>query len=381
MTLTTQSIKAVAQGNSANTVWPFTFLIPEQGDLVVTVVDVASGNETTIPPINYGVSGLGNPVGGFVTYPLGGSPLTAASLLVVERFVPDVQETDLTNQGGVYPADIEDALDYLTMITQQLQDQVERSIVFSVADSVAPTLPVATARANKVLGFNSNGDPVAVDGIMPGTTVSAAMIPVVTAPTTAQALTALGLPGALLDLLIPAGTIWDYAGFGTAPTGFIRPFGQPCTALYPVYRAMLIAGGSPFGTNGVDPLLPDLRSVVVAGRSNMGGTDNGLLPGGTVFGAVLGAATRTLVGANLPPYTPTGSVANGAITINGVASNNTFGNVSDVTPGSVQGSYGVASLTASQGASSFTGAAQGGTSSPVGVIQPTIVLDKIIKVH
>ena len=60
MTLTTSSIKAVAQGNSATTVWPYTFLIPALADLVVTLVDVASGNETVVNPVNYSVSGLGN---------------------------------------------------------------------------------------------------------------------------------------------------------------------------------------------------------------------------------------------------------------------------------------------------------------------------------
>jgi hypothetical protein len=129
------------------------------------------------------------------------------------------------------------------MITQQLQDQIDRAIVFSVADTIETTLPTATARAGLFLGFDTNGDPVAVDGLTAGTTVSAAMIPVVTAPTTAAALTALGLPGALLDLLIPAGTIWDYAGT-TAPTGFVLAFGQACTGTYPVLRALLVAAGS-----------------------------------------------------------------------------------------------------------------------------------------
>src|SRR6266550_9645861 len=136
MTLTTSSIKAVAQGNGATTVWPFTFLIPALADLVVTLVDVASGNETVVNPVNYSVSGLGNVGGGSVTYPLSGSPIAAATKIVVERFVPNLQQTDLTNQGGAYPADIEDALDYLTMITQQLQDQINRSILFSVSDTI-----------------------------------------------------------------------------------------------------------------------------------------------------------------------------------------------------------------------------------------------------
>ncbi len=389
MTLITQSTKAVAQGNGATVTWPFTFLIPAIEDLTVTLVDVASGNPTVIAPVNYTVTGLGNANGGSVTYPLSGASLTAATYIVVERFVPDVQETDLTNQGGVYPQDIEDSLDYLTMITQQLQDQVNRSIVFSVADTVEVTLPPADARAGLFLGFNSNGDPVAVDGLTAGTTVSAAMIPVVTAPTTAAALVALGIPGTLLDALIPAGTVWDYS-LPTAPTGFVFPIGQACTTTYPVYRAALIAAGSPYGTNGVDPLMPDLRSMVVAGKSNMGGADNGLLPGGTVLGAVLGSYNRVLVTGNLPPYTPTGN--NGSITVTAV--NWIANNVNDSTPitvGNGGAAIGVAVSTAvganvtraiSNGAApTFTGSAQGGTSTAFSIVQPTLALNKIIKVH
>ena len=77
--------------------------------------------------------------------------------------------------------------------------------------------------------------------------------------------------------------------------------------------------------------------------------------------------------ANLPAYTPAGTITNGAITHNAVGGS--AGAASDITPGSVLGSYSGASIT--QGASTFTGAPQGGTSVPIraGVTQPTIVMN------
>ncbi len=388
MTLSTTSTKAVAQGNNASTVWPYNFLIPADGDLVVTLVDVASGNPTVLAPSTYTQTGIGDPLGGTVTYPLSGSPLAPTTLIVVERSVPDVQETDLVNQGGVYPQDIEDALDYLTMITQQQQDQISRSIVFSVADTVEVTLPTATARANLFLGFNASGDPVAVDGLTAGTTVSAAMIPVVTAPTTAAALTALGLPGALLDLLIPSGTEWDYNAGGAAPTGFVYPIGQACTSLYPDYRAKLIAAGSPYGTNGVDPLMPDKRSVVNAGKSNMGGADNGLLTGGTVLGAVLGLQSSNLAANQIPSLTsvngaqsitvhPVGRTY--AVTTNGVSSGTTVQAGALVVPTSTINDFlSVADFTANNSISvTYTN----GSLQPYSRVQPTFICNKILKVH
>lgn len=391
MTLTTQSIKAVGQGNSANVTWPYTFLIPASDDLVVTLIDAASGNPTVLAPSVYSVTGIGDPIGGAVTYPLSGSPLTVATYLIVERFVPDVQETDLTNQGAVYPADIEDALDYLTMITQQLQDQVNRSIVFSVADTVKTTLPVASAREGLFLSFDSNGNPICVSELTPGTTVSAAMIPVITAPTTAQALAELGLPGSLLDLLIPSGTCWEYNAAGAAPTGFVYPIGQACTSTYPDYRAKLIAAGSPYGTNGTDPLMPDRRSTVSAGKSNMGGVDNGLLTGGTVLGAILGTQTKVLIGANLPAYTPSGTVAAAFtapisatipvanLTSVGGATDTNFvslRNNANTTAGTFSATFANTAITAT-----FAGAAQGGTSTAFSIVQPTFICNYILKVH
>lgn len=389
MTLATTSTKAVAQGNGATTSWPYTFLIPAMDALTVTLIDIASGNPIVLAPSVYSVTGLGNPTGGAVTYPLSGSPITSATQIVVERFVPETQETDFTLQGAVYPTDIEDALDYLTMICQQLQDQVNRSIVFSVADTVETTLPVASARAGLFLGFDSNGAPIAVDGLTPGTTVSAAMIPVVTAPTTADALVALGLPGSLLALLIPSGTCWEYDAGGTAPNGFVFPIGQACTPTYPDYRAKLIAAGSPYGSNGTDPLMPDRRSTVAAGKSNMGGVDNGLLTGGTVLGAVLGAQAnnKTILTANLPAYTPAGTIA-GTATGNagrlpvtdsgGISSSNAAGGALGqfTTVGAVAREV----LTVS---TAFTGTAQGGTSTAMSIatVQPSFICNYILKVH
>lgn len=371
MTVTTTANKVVFQGNGSTTVWPFAFPIPAQADIQVSLVDVASGNETILAPVLYTVSGFGVDAGGSVTYPLSGSPLTTATYLVIERIMPLEQQTDFANQGAAYPADIEAGLDYLMMVAQQLQDALNRAIVFSAADTVTQTLPTATARANKFLGFNASGAPVALDGLTAGTTVSAAMIPVVTAPTTAAALTALGLPGALLDQLIPAGTVWDYS-LTSAPTGFVFPSGQACTSSYPVYRAALVAASSPFGSNGTDPLMPDYRSVVSAGKSNMNGVDNSLLTGANILGAILGVQSRTLLTVNFPPYTPSGSVnAGGSYTVG--TTSGTF----SITPG-------VGTTIPAGGTNpsyTFVGTPQGGTSTPFSIVQPTIAMNKIIKVH
>lgn len=385
MTIVTTSTKAVAQGNGATTTWPFTFLIPDINSLVLTIVDIPSGNPTVIAPANYSVTGLGSPTGGSVTYPLSGSPIPVTSDVVIQRVVAETQETDFTLQGAVYPTDIEDALDYVTMITQQLQSQVTQSIVFSPADTVpAAPLPPASARAGLALMFNSSGNPIAAAGINPSVTVSAAMIPVVTAATTAAALTALGIPGSLLDLLIPPGTIWDYAAGGAAPTGFVFPIGQACTSTYPSYRALLVSAGSPYGTNGTDPLMPDLRSAVVAGKSNMGGSDNGLLTGGTVLGALLGLQSSNLAANQIPTITSvnaaqaiTTTVSSHTVYIDGTSTSFTGGGGHNTF---ADGNIAASGTLATTGNNSISVVYTNGSLQPFSRVQPTLICNKILKV-
>jgi microcystin-dependent protein len=100
----------------------------------------------------------------------------------------------------------------------------------------------------------------------------------------------------------------------------------------------------------------------------------------TNMGEKGGGQSSIIVTGNLPAYTPSGSITNGAITINGAASNNTPGGTSDLAIGSLQGSYGAASLSASQAASTFAGNAQGGSSTPLRTMMPGIIRETLIRV-
>lgn len=138
---------------------------------------------------------------------------------------------------------------------------------------------------------------------------------------------------------------------------------------------------------------PDLRGKVIPGRNNMGGvvssnlnsTYYGSSP--DAVGANGGNQSKTLTTSNLPPYTPSGTIANGAISItaNGV---HVYGGPdgSRIFATSGSGVYAPNNtqppslIIASQATSNFTGAAQGGTSTPFSIIQPSITLNYIIKV-
>lgn len=131
--------------------------------------------------------------------------------------------------------------------------------------------------------------------------------------------------------------------------------------------------------------LPDFRGRAVAALDDMGNSPSGRLSG-TYFGATttLGIAAgvdhAALITDNLPPYTPAGTISNGAITINGTAmniaglNNNAGGGGGAFAAGSA-----AAVLTASQGTSTFTGTAQGGTSAGFSLIQPTMLITIYMK--
>lgn len=88
------------------------------------------------------------------------------------------------------------------------------------------------------------------------------------------------------------------------------------------------------------------------------------------LGAAVGGETVILSTSNLPPYTPTGSVAT---TITGTYLQSGAGGGSVNTTGSAQGA------TNPVATSTFTGNAQGGTSVPVAVMQPTAFVNVMIK--
>ena len=135
--------------------------------------------------------------------------------------------------------------------------------------------------------------------------------------------------------------------------------------------------------------LPDWRGRTIFGLDDMGNSAAGRLTASyfgtaaTVLGAAGGSESKVLVTGNLPPYTPAGSIANGAITISNPTVPNA-GAFSGNNNGGGGGAFGViqggpATITASQASSSFTGTAQGGASTPVAVASPGLLATIYIK--
>lgn len=78
--------------------------------------------------------------------------------LVIYRSNNFLQEIDFANQRSYFLDKIEDSIDMLTIFTQQLFEAMGRSIQIAITEDGPVILPEED-RANKVLGFDENGNP------------------------------------------------------------------------------------------------------------------------------------------------------------------------------------------------------------------------------
>ena len=191
---------------------------------------------------------------------------------------------------------------------------------------------------------------------------------------------------------LPLGALIPYSGITAQPL-CVLPYGQTLSrttyADLWAFAQTEIAAGNTFYNNGNGSTtfgIGDMRGRVPAGWDSMGGSsanrltnaDDGL--NGDTMGATGGGETQSLVTANTPPYTPAGTVAKGttdhAVLWNDI---NTITNV--VQGGSAGGWLSSANTNGSTiqvTSGAFTGTPGGGTSTPFGIVQPTIITNYLL---
>lgn len=144
-------------GNDATTVFPFSFRVFGKADMLVIRAD-ATGAETPLAvdadyTLSLNANQSTNP-GGTVTLP---AALVSGTTLTITSAIPNLQPTDITNNGGFFPKVLNDTFDRIVIQIQQLADAVGRSLKTSVStpDGVDPTLP--TPVPYQVIGWNATG--------------------------------------------------------------------------------------------------------------------------------------------------------------------------------------------------------------------------------
>ena len=159
MTVSSTTNKVIRNGDGSQLTFSYTFKIFADADLDVYIRTDAGTETLKTLTTNYTVTGAGNTGGGNVVFVSGQAP-AATEKVVIQRKLDRTQSTDYT-PNDPFPAEShEEALDRLTFITQQIQEEVDRSIKASVGNTFTSSEFTidATNRANKVFAFDSSGD-------------------------------------------------------------------------------------------------------------------------------------------------------------------------------------------------------------------------------
>lgn len=189
-------------GTGTTAVYPYTWQIAQESDLIVYTEVVATGAIALLAlGVGYSVSNVGIQTGGNVTLTAGNLP-TGTNLFIASD-PAEVQQLLLSQANNGNQADIMAALDLLTRMVQATRRVANNALQIPLVESLAglnTTFPAAAERAGLVAGFDSFGNVIAAASAT-GALISAAMIPFVESSTIASAR---GLLGPYTDALATA---------------------------------------------------------------------------------------------------------------------------------------------------------------------------------
>ena len=159
MTVSSTTVKNSYSGTGSQTTFVYGYKIFANTDIQV-IIRSSTGTETPKQiDTDYTVTEVGNSSGGTVVFKSGKIPTNTETVVLI-RNVPQTQAIDYI-ANDPFPAEThEEGLDRATMTTQQVQEDVNRSIKISRTNTMNSTefAVGATARASKVLGFDAGGE-------------------------------------------------------------------------------------------------------------------------------------------------------------------------------------------------------------------------------
>ena len=144
--------------NGVTTAFPFAFKVFSATDVRVVLADAAGAESDLVLGTHYAVAlnadQDANP-GGTVTTT---AAYATGYTLTLTSGLQNLQPVTLTNNGGFYPTVIKNALDRLTILVQQLAEQVSRAVKVSISSATAPDSLIASllTAVSSALTYSNN---------------------------------------------------------------------------------------------------------------------------------------------------------------------------------------------------------------------------------
>lgn len=152
MTISTTQNRIEYNGNDLATSFAFPYPFLEDADIYVVLILASGVEDPQVLNTDYTLTGAGSGSGGTITMV---TPPATGQRLVIYREVPLTQETDYVS-GDPFPAEShERALDKLTMITQQLTEQVSRTLQFAITTPAGFPNELPAPEASTIIGWNA----------------------------------------------------------------------------------------------------------------------------------------------------------------------------------------------------------------------------------
>ena len=132
MTISTTTIKNSFSGNGSTTEFTYTFKISDEDHIQVIIRDSDGVETVKTKTTDYSVSGVGNDSGTvtMVTAPASGETL------VLRRSTTQTQGLDLIENDPMPADNLETAYDKNLSISQELQEQIDRSFKVSRTNTI-----------------------------------------------------------------------------------------------------------------------------------------------------------------------------------------------------------------------------------------------------
>lgn len=165
MTVSSQTSNETFTGNGVTTIWDLPFRFFSNADITAYLIDPVTHVATPLAQgSDYTLTGAGLPEQfgtspGKITTTV---PVDNLTLLYVERVMDVEQLVDIVNQGRFFAEVHEDVFDRLTMLIQQQDNSLSHAIRVPNTDPEPNRLPNASSRALQLMGFDANGNPIAV---------------------------------------------------------------------------------------------------------------------------------------------------------------------------------------------------------------------------